>query len=60
MSKTQHKKTAISRFAKGMLIYAAVFLLVAAAGLAVLWDFVEAYESSRPKTAIEAYMQNLT
>jgi len=60
MSKTQHKKTAFSRFAKGMLIYAAVFLLVAAAGLAVLWDFMEAYESSRPKTAIDAYMQNLT
>jgi len=60
MSDTQLKKTLFSRFAKGMLIYALVFLALTAGGLAILWDFMAAYEASRPKTAINAYMQALT
>jgi len=60
MSNIQQKKTELSRFARGMLIYGLVFLLITAAGLAVLWDFMEAYEASRPKTTVNAYMQALT
>lgn len=56
MTKTGRKK----RFALGMLIYAVVFLLIAAAGLAVFWQFIEAYELSRPKTAVDAYIDSLT
>lgn len=55
-----NKNRKISRFALGMVIYALVFLTIAAAGLAFLWDYIEAYENSRPKIAINAYMENLT
>ena len=60
MSKTHGKKFAISPFAKGMLIYALVFLLITAVGLAFFWDYMKAYEASRPKTAVNAYMAHLT
>lgn len=60
MSNVKIAKHGMSRFAFGMLIYAVVFLLIAAVGLAVLWNFMEEYEYSRPKTAINAYMQSLT
>lgn len=60
MSNAKSGKGGFSRFAKGMLIYAVVFLTIAFAGLAVFWDFMEAYELSRPGTAIDDYMQNLT
>lgn len=54
------KKKGSSRFVLGMIIYALVFLIIAGAGLAFFWDYIAAYEASRPKVAIEAYMQNLT
>jgi len=60
VSNAKSGKRGLSRFAKGMLIYAIVFLAIALAGLAVLWDFMEEYEYSRPGTAIHGYMQNLT
>lgn len=60
MNNVQQKKPAFSRFAKGMLIYALVFLVIMAVGLAILWDFMASYEASRPKTAINAYLQALT
>lgn len=47
-------------FVKGMLIYAAVYLIVAAAGLAVFWNFIDAYEHSRPKNTVDAYVTALT
>jgi len=59
MSNVQKKKR-ISRFAIGMMIYAVLFLVIACVGLAFFWDYMEAYEYSRPKVAINAYMQNLT
>ena len=60
MSKVKTKKSGNFRFAIGMLIYAVVFLLITAVGLTYFWDYMEAYEESRPKTAVNAYMQDLT
>lgn len=48
------------RFAKGMILYALIFLLIAGIGLAVFWNFIEAYEQSRPINAVKAYMEVLT
>jgi len=41
-------------------IYAAVFLLLIAGGLAFLWKYMDAYEVSRPKHAADAYIAQLT
>ena len=60
MSNAQSRKRGMSRFVKGMLIYAVVFLLITAVGLYFFWDFMDSYEQSRPKTAVNAYMQGLT
>ena len=57
MSKT---RKGISKFVIAMIIYAVVFLLLAGVGLTFFWDYMEAYEASRPKIASNAYMQGLT
>lgn len=54
------KKQKKSRFVMGMVIYAAVFLAVTAAGLGVLWKYMEAYELSRPRTAVADFVEQLT
>ena len=54
------KKSGTFRFLSGMAIYAAVFLGVLLIGLTIFWNFMEAYENSRPKTTINAYMEGLT
>ena len=54
------KGTRMSRFLMGMLIYALVFLAVLAAGLAIFWDYMKAYENSRPMVPVKEYMQSLT
>lgn len=41
-------------------LYAAAFLGATAYGLKYLWNYMEAYENSRPKNALNAYMENLT
>ena len=43
----------------GMGIYAIVFLAAAALGLRVFWDFIGAYEASRPENTIDAYVSQL-
>lgn len=48
------------RFVTGMLVYALVFLVIASVGLWVMWDYIEAYEYSRPVNAIKAYVDSLT
>lgn len=60
MSKKQNRKRSFCRFLWGMLIYAVVFLILACIGLKVFWNYLAAYENSRPKIAINAYMENLT
>lgn len=47
------------KFLIGMLIYALVFLGAAAFGLDKFWDYIEAYELSRPETAMNTYMQQV-
>jgi len=49
-----------NRFALGLLIYALVFLLLTAGGYWVFWQFLDAYELSRPLTAVNDYLSGLT
>ena len=48
------------RFVIGMVIYAVVFLAVVGAGLTYLWNFMDAYEQSRPLNAVKAYVSGVT
>lgn len=57
---SNHQKKRSGRFLLGMLIYAVIFLAITGVGLKMFWDFMEAYENSRPKVAINAYMDSLT
>lgn len=43
----------------GMLIYAAIFLVLAAGGLVWFWNFINAYELSRPQTTMDTYLEQL-
>lgn len=51
------KKLTFKRF---MLLYAAIFLGVALLGLAFFWGYIDAYEDSRTKSTLEAYIEGLT
>ena len=55
---TKGQKTA--RFWLGLAIFAEIFLIATVFGLVEVWKFIEAYEASRPKNAIEAYMEEAT
>lgn len=48
------------RFIKGMILYAVIFMVIIGAGLAAFWGFIDAYEQSRPLTAVKAYMSTLS
>lgn len=43
-----------------LLIYAEVFILLLCFGLIWFWNYMEAYEASRPKNIVDSYMQALT
>lgn len=43
-----------------MFLYAALFLGAAVYGLKYLWNYLDGYETSRPKVALNAYMEALT
>ena len=58
MAKTQKKKRRWI-FPLCLLIYAALFLGFTAWGLDKFWDYMEAYELSQPKLAMDAYMQQV-
>lgn len=47
-------------FLLGMIIYAVVFLTATFFGLRYFWDFIAAFEESRPLNTINAYMDQLT
>ena len=47
-------------FLLGMVIYAVLFLVLAFVGLRYFWDFIAAFEESRPLNTINAYMDQLT
>ena len=48
------------KFVAGILIYLVVFLVIIAVGLGFFWKFIEAYEVSRPKNTLKAYVEQLT
>lgn len=52
-----HKKLTFWRF---MLLYAAIFLGVAALGLCLFWGYMDAYEDSRVKSTLDTYIETLT
>lgn len=43
-----------------LLVYAVLFLIGTAVGLSYLWDYMEAYERSRPVHTVDDYMEKLT
>jgi UDP-N-acetylmuramyl pentapeptide synthase len=47
-------------FLLGMIIYAVVFLTATFFGLRYFWDFIAAFEESRPLNTINGYMDQLT
>ena len=55
-----NKKTRKWIFPLSLLAYALVFLCATAIGLSWFWEFIDAYEMSRPKNTLDAYMQTLT
>jgi len=54
------KKKRSFGFVIGMVVYAVLFLTAAGFGLRYLWDFMDAYEASRPENTVNAYMAQLT
>ena len=54
------KKKGFKRFFIGLLIFAVVFSGLALWGLTEFWNFIDAYEVSRPKNTIAPYVQQLT
>lgn len=58
-TKTQKKRRSWG-FAIFMILYAVVVLAAAAWGLGKFWDYMEAYEGSRIKNTIDAYMEQVS
>ena len=54
---TKRRKSA-RRFALGMIVYALTFIVFLALGLRVFWSFIDGYEKSQPKHALDAYIQS--
>ena len=49
----------MTKFQKGMALYAAVFLLLTAVTLAVFWDFLRAFEASQTANTMANYLSQL-
>ena len=47
-------------FLRGMAIYAVVCLCIVGIALLLFWNYMAAFEASRPHIAIDAYMENLS
>ena len=57
---SKKNKGKIGTFWKILLIFAEVFLIATVVGLMFFWNFIEAYEASRPQNAIAAFMNEMT
>lgn len=53
-------KKKLSPFAKGLLIYTGILLLLAVIGLFVFYGFIGAYERSRPASCMDRYLASMT
>ena len=53
------EKRSKRRFILGMVLYALIFMAIAAGGLYLLWQYMDAYEYSRPDSAMDRYMETL-
>ena len=47
-------------FVIGMILYAVIFLALVGVGLNYFWDFIDAYEQSRPINTVKAYVNQLS
>ena len=47
-------------FPLALILYAVIFLCVTALGLHSFWDYMDAYERSRPQIVVDAYTRQLT
>lgn len=54
------KQHGFGHFVIGMVVYAVIFLAITAGGLYVFWQYMASFENSRPKLAVNAYMDALT
>ena len=54
------KKRKVKIFPMVLAVYAIVFLLAAGFGLRSFWNYLTAYEASRPENTLNAYMQSLS
>lgn len=52
-------KKKLSPFAKGLLIYTGILLLLAVIGLFVFYGFIGAYERSRPASCMDRYLASM-
>lgn len=50
------EKRRLSRFWKGVIIFAAVFILLIAAALVVFWNYIAAFDRSLPETAVRNFI----
>ena len=57
--KYRTKAPYIQKLLIAMGIYAGIFIALAAFGLMKFWDYIDAYENSRPQNTIDAYMEQL-
>ena len=55
----KESKKKLSWYAKGMIIYSSVLLVAALVVLLVLYNFLNAFESSRPLNCVEAYLSSM-
>lgn len=44
-------------FGKGLLVYAAAFLVLIIIGSVIFWNYLSSYEKSRPDLAVEAFLE---
>lgn len=58
MAKARRKR--MSGFAKGMILYVLLFVLIAALGLSFFYKLIENYEYTRPNRVMERFVANLS
>lgn len=52
------KRSSSGRFVLGMIVYALVFVLIAAVGMRFLWSYLAEFEKSRPNNTMDEYIRS--